>query len=260
MIYIQDEIPDKVGYIIPIGDIHVGDRSFTRENQRLLQGYIDWVKARKNARVILMGDVFNVATRQSKTSPYEQTDDELKKAIDLFRPIADKIVCAIDGNHEQRLIDFANFSIMNAFCQTLKIKYAQNSAVVVFKVGRFKRAEAKRGNWRQHYIFYAHHTTGGGATVGGKLNRVDKLRQMVVNADVYLGGHNHMLGLALPQVLVVDPSHKKVVKKRQLLVDCGSYLEWNHSYAEAKQQPPMKLGSPKIRLDGSHKHDVHVSF
>jgi hypothetical protein len=259
MPYIENEIPEKVGYIIPIGDIHIGDKAFDDECETKLRGYINWVKEEPGARVILMGDIFNVPTRGSKTSPFAQNKEEFDYAINLFKPIANKIAVALDGNHEARLLDFANFSIMNSFCQILEIPYGGISTIVNFKVRKSNRKETKRGEYRMNYYFYAHHTTGGGSTIGGKMNRVDKLRQLVCNADVYLGAHNHMLGVVPVTTGVINASHKKVDYPQQWLVDCGSYLKWEGSYAEAKQLPPNKLGSPKIRLDGLKK-DIHVSL
>ena len=258
MIYLENEILEKVGYVIPIGDLHLGDKSFTKQSEEKLKGYIDWVKNRKEARIILMGDIFNTATRISKTPPFEQTDRIEEKAIELFSPVKDKIVVALDGNHEQRLIDFANYSIMNSFCRALNIKYGGISCVINFKVNRRNR-KTKGGIWKQQYKFYAHHTCGGGGTVGGKMNRVDKLRQMIANADCYLGGHNHMLGVIPVSTGIIDAKEKRVFYPRQWLVDCGSYLEWENSYAEKGQLSPNKLGSPRIRLDGL-KHDLHISL
>jgi hypothetical protein len=40
---------------------------------------------------------------------------------------------------------------------------------------------------------------------------------------------------------------------------CGGYLQYEDSYAERGMMRPVKLGSPRIRLD-SYKHDLHVSL
>jgi hypothetical protein len=258
MIYLEAEIPEDVGYLIPIGDLHLGDKAFSKRSLEKLKGYVKWVKERSNARVILMGDIFNTATRVSKTSPFEQTEDEEEWAYKLFSPIKDKIICVIDGNHEWRLIDFANYSILNSFAKRLGIKYAGISAVVNFKINKRKRGTIG-GVWREQYLIYAHHTRGGGALVGSKMNRVDKLRIMVANADVYLGAHNHQLGVMPVSVGIIDVRHKRVNYPKQWLVDCGSYLDWENSYAEKDQMPPVKLGSPRIRFD-SLKHDCHISL
>jgi len=259
MIYLEEEIPNKCGYIVPIGDCHIGDKAFSKHAENKLKGYIKWIQDRDNARVILMGDILNCATRISATDPWDQTEGQEEQAIELFTPIKDKIVVAIDGNHEQRLIKFANYRVTQSLCRALGVKYGGTSCVVNFKVRKYYRKEVKRGTWRQQYKFYAHHTTGGGATVGGKINRVDKLRQMVSNADVYLGAHNHMLGAIPVSTGIIDSSRKKIKYPKQWIVDCGSYLDWENSYAEQAQFPPNKLGSPRIRLNGL-THDIHVSL
>ena len=264
MIYTEAKIDDKVGYIIPIGDVHLGDINFTPKAEKKLRGYIQWVVEHPNARVILMGDIFNVAATTSKTSTFSRRanmkdNSELAEAVDIFSPIKEQIVVAYDGNHEDRAIQWVNESPTLWLCHALGVKYGGYSGVTVFHVNKNKRKDQVRGNYRERYSVYAHHTTGGGGTVGGKMNRVDKLRQIVCNADIYLGGHNHMLGNIPVKNGIIDISKKQVKFMEQWLVDCGSYQDWNGGYAEAKQMVPSKLGSPKIQLEGT-KHDIHVSL
>ena len=246
MIYSETKIDSDIAYILPIGDIHIGDKFV---NYKLLGDNIEWVKTEPNARVILMGDIFNVATRASKSSPFEQDfglTEQIERGIKLFEPIKDKILGAISGNHEERIEDFCNFNPLVPLCLALKIPYLKYSAVVSIIVGRIA------------YTAYIHHTTGGGKTPGSKINRVNALRSLVCNCDMYLGGHNHSLGVMPVTTRVVDTIHKSVITKRQLLIDCGSYLEWEDNYAERMALEPTKLGSPRIRLDGV-KRDIHCS-
>lgn len=256
MKYIESEVTEDVAYVIPIGDLHLGDRAFTKESRKLLDGYLAWVNEHSNARIFLVGDIFNCATRNSKTSPFEQTKNELERAIEIFEPYKDKIIGAILGNHENRLEDFADFSIMNAFCLHLGIPYCGASAAVNVKVGL--REDGKR--FRQQYLFYFHHTTGGGKTVGSKMNRVADLTNIVANADIYCGAHNHQLG-AVPLISqFINIRKKGIVQQKQWLVDCGSYLQWE-GYPERMGLRPTKLGSPRIRLDSTKDHkDIHVSL
>lgn len=245
-------INDEFAYIVPIGDVHIGDRN---ANLKLLEENIKWVEATEQARVILMGDILNTATRTSKTNPHYQNltlEEQIEEAIRLFTPIKNKIITAIDGNHEDKVADFAGFSPTISLCHGLGIHYSGLSSVIEVKVGKLKGK-------RQRYFFYCHHTTGGGSTVGGKMNRVDHLRRIISNVDVYCGAHNHQLGVVPVTTMEVDRGHDlKVRELRQLLVDCGGYLKWQDGYAEKKMYPPTKLGSPRIRLDGKKK-DVHVS-
>lgn len=257
MIYLENEIKEKIGYVIPIGDLHFGDPAFREKSLEKIKGYVKWVKENPNARVVLGGDLFNVATRESVTQPFEQTKDEFNKVIELFAPIKKQIAGAIDGNHEWRLIDFANFSLINEFCHRLGVPYMGTSGVICFKIGYRRGKDQER--WRQYYYIYFHHTTGGGNTAGGKLNRAEKLRPLVERCDAYCAFHGHSLTATPKEIWVPNPNNKKMELRRYWLICCGGYLEWDKSYAERLMLTPEKLGSPRIRLDGKH-HDIHVSM
>lgn len=251
------EIPEENGYVIPISDLHLGDKAFTKTSEAILKGNLEWVKEHSNARIVLVGDIFNCATRFSKTSPFEQTDGEFNRALELFKPYKDQIVCAIRGNHENRLEDFANFSMMDAFCLALGIPYGDVSCAINFKIN--KRADGKR--FRHQYIGYFHHTTGGGSSVGSKINRIEHMTNLLSNADFYVGAHTHQLSATPILSREYNIRTNKIEERRQLLVGSGSYLEWDSSYAEASMLRPVKLGSPRIRLDGTKEHkDIHCSL
>ena len=256
MKYLEIEIPEKVAYLIPIGDLHYGDKNFKKNGLEKLKGYLDWVKDNPNARIFLNGDIYNVASRISKTNPLESDVSEFTEVTELFKPYASQIIGATDGNHESRIFDMFGFSPTQSLCKDLNIPYCGYSAMIRVKVG--KRRDKDTNRFLENYYMYFHHTTGGGGTIGGKLNRVIKLRDIVEGVDVYCGSHNHQLAVAPQDVFY--PSAQGGIKKRRIwYVDCGSYLGWDGSYAEKGMMPPTKLGSPRIRLDSS-SHDIHVSL
>lgn len=245
-------------FIVPIGDLHVGDKGFTKESYKKLKETLDWVQETPNAYVFLNGDLLNCSTRISKTSPYDQNMDlseQKDEIVRVFDSIKDKIIGAVSGNHEQRIEDFCGDNPLREVCYRLNIPYCGYTAVVDFRIGW---REDKKQNLVQ-YTGLFHHTTGGGQTIGSKVNRIEKLRTICHNADLFCGSHNHMLG-AIP---VVAPEFNlrahKIDNRVQLLVDCGGYLVWNDSYAEAKALEPVQIGSPIIRLDGKKK-DIKVSL
>ena len=251
-------IPENEMFIVPIGDIHCGDKGFTKESRKKLQDQIDWVKATPNARIFLNGDLLNASTRISKTSPYDQNMDLTEQkdlCVAIFGQVKDQILGAISGNHEQRLEDFCGDNPLREVCYRLDIPYCGYTAIIDFKVGW--REDLKKNLIQYTGLF--HHTTGGGQTVGSKLNRVEKLRSICRNADFFCGSHNHMLG-AVPTIAPEYNSQAKKVSNRvQLLVDCGGYLKWDNSYAEQKGLEPVKMGSPVVRLDGTKK-DMYISL
>ena len=265
-------IQSDEAYVIPIGDIHMGDRNFTERSRTKLEGYIKWVYDRNNAKVILMGDLINCATRASASNPFEQNmnlEEQIEEVVKLFKPIKDKIVGAIDGNHELRLKDWCGYSPTQTICAMLGIPYLGLSAVINFQVGN-KRPRHKKGPSPSdkklrpvfNYYAYVHHTTGGGSTPGGKINRADKLRQLLLNADFYIGAHNHAIGAMPFEVTVINKINGSIEKLRQFIINSGAYLDWDESYAEQMQLPPTKMGSVRIRLEGREHigKDVHISI
>jgi hypothetical protein len=269
MIAVTEIITYPKADLIPLGDIHLGDEYFTKKSLLKLKGYIDWVKQNPQSRVVLTGDIFNVATRASKTSPFSRNwvEDEVGYAVDLFEPIKNQIISAVDGNHENRLLEFANYSLIKELCYKLstkehKIIYCAESCVLFLKVGKKLTGISKkyRNEERsdQTYSVYIHHTCGGGSTVGGKLNRVDKLRQIISGCDVYIGAHNHLSGAVKTKIYIPDNAKRSVKEIRQVEVDAGSFLEYG-GYSERGQMAPVDIGAPRITFFGN-KHDVHVSL
>lgn len=253
-------------YIIPINDLHVGDRGFTANSRKKLRGYINWIKKTPNAYSILGGDLCNVATRTSKTSPFEQNltlEEQITEVVKLLSPIKGKILGAINGNHEQRLSDYTGYSPTIAICRGLGIKYMSDSGIYILRMGCRKHTP------RASFTIYHHHTTGGSRTVGGKMNRIAMLRDIIPNCDCYVGGHNHMLGAIPFDTQVINPTTERLETIRQMIVDAGGYLEWHDTYAERTMLQPLRVGSPRIhfiiKINGrsktdSIKRDIHVSL
>lgn len=238
-------------YLFPFGDIHIGDKN---TDYGLAERNIDWVKNTPDTYVVGTGDWLNCATMGSKSSVFTQDMDltaQIERCVKLFEPIKDRILGVVSGNHEQRMESFAGYNPLGTVCQRLDVPYFGYSGVVVINVGL--------GAVKRAYTGYLHHTTGGGNTPGGKINRVNALRSIVSNCDFYLGGHNHSLGAMPTTTRCVDVAHKTVKVKRQMLIDCGSYLKWDEGYAEMKGLEPTKLGSPRLRFNGT-KRDIHVSL
>jgi len=246
-------------YLLPLGDLHLGSLNTDVDK---IQGYINWAR-QEEAYIFLMGDLFDVATVISPTSPFSQAmtlNEAMDLGVELFRPVKDRIIGAIIGNHEIRLMKFAGLDILKNFCVILGIEYCGYSAVIRFRIGQ-KDKSTRASSPKVEYLFYAHHTTGGGTTIGGKLNRVEKLRQIFEGADCYLGGHNHFEGNGKTVIAYLSKSGNgkgSIAYKRVFFVDTGSFLNYDNSYAEEKMLMPCTVGCPRLRLDGKKK-DLHIA-
>jgi hypothetical protein len=254
-------------FLYPIGDIHIGEKCFDAESRDKLQGYVNFIKRTPNAYAFLMGDLVNCATLDSPGGPFAQDMDlnkQIHEVVRILEPIKGKILGAISGNHEERLEKYNGYNPTISVCDQLGIYYFGYSGVIFLRLGC-------KGNHspRATFVGYLHHTTGGGGTIGGKMNRVDKLRDVMEGCDFLCGAHNHMLGCAHVCIKRANPTLGKIETIRQMLVDTGGYLNYNDSYAEMKQLPPVKIGSPRLHLiikrnkkdnkDVIHK-DIHVSI
>ena len=83
-------------------DEHLGDMCC--DVKRLLQR-IEYVKNTPNAYCILNGDIIDNATKTSIGDTYTQElnpMNQLERAVEIFEPIKDKVLCITHGNHENR--------------------------------------------------------------------------------------------------------------------------------------------------------------
>jgi UDP-2,3-diacylglucosamine pyrophosphatase LpxH len=256
--------------LIPIGDVHMGDKAFTAESLEKLKGYIDYIKNHSSAYCFLMGDLCNCATLDSKSSPFAQNMDvnqQIKEIVKILSPIKKKILGAIDGNHELRLERYCGYSPTISICERLDVPYFKNSAVIIFRLC----CHGTRDVSRAAFVGYFHHTTGGsGNSMGGKINRPEKLKGIIGNCDFYCGAHNHSMITGHTIVFKVNETTEKIEQLRQIILTTGGYLQFNDSYVEEKMLSPMKIGSPRISLivkrhddengkDAPQK-DIHVSL
>lgn len=252
------DIPQDHGYLIPIGDLHRGDRHLSARGLGKLNGYIDWVLERPNAYIFLMGDILNVASRSSKTNPFESLsgNDEYEKAVKLFMRCKERIVGVISGNHEARMYKEFGFNPLQPFCNELGVPFCGYTSCLRLRVGKRKNT---KNQFEQVYWGFAHHGNGGGGTLGAALNRKMKLQEIVHGMDFYMAGHDHQLVVGTRNVLI--PKRDKIEHQRVHYIDTGSFLDWDGSYAEEAGMAISKQGAPRLRFDGrEYHHDLHVSI
>lgn len=228
--------------IKPLGDLHIGapnfdEKVFTRELEK-----ID--KERDRTRIILMGDLAETATKESVgAGVYEQrdmVDQQIYKAKNLLWDFRDLIDLIVTGNHEQRVYKQSGHDPMRYFAELMGLadKYARYQGVV-------KYAWNKRA-----YDVAVWHGAGGGTTIGGAMNKLQKMQNVVV-ADVYLMGHVHKRAATFDGIYITDQRNGKIIQKKQAFVITGSALGYEESYAEEAGLKPSIKGFPSIYLDGT---------
>lgn len=231
--------------VVPIGDVHLGSPNCNIEK---FIATIEFVK-KNDCVVILMGDLLEAASRHSIGAGWvEQTfspQDQLDALTEVFRPIKDKILINLEGNHEERIWSHSGVKISKVLADSLGVPYGGYSAYVRLKVGN------------QNYVFYAQHGSSSAWYPHTKLTAATRTAQHT-DADIYLYGHTHEL-LSLPSPYRYFDLRSKTVKYgKRYYVLTGSFLEYAGSYAEKKNMHPVKTGVSNIFLSGD-RWDVHVS-
>lgn len=240
----RDYSGENAHYLYPFGDAHIGSEA---HDEGKWQEWIAHFKSRKDTSIIGTGDFLNSALKTSVSEAYDETKTVGKAKRQLrsdLRPIASRIDLLLPGNHEARIYRAVGDCPIEDVADALEAPYARSAALIAYTVGQVE------------YTVYVRHGKGGGA-VGARATRLQKQSQTVF-ADVYVSGHTHSQ-LAFPEeIFVYDSEQQKVVRRRRYFVSAGSFVRYEH-YAAESGFAPLKLGAPRIRLDGE-RFDIHVSI
>ena len=247
----ESEELDKL-YLIPL-ECHIGAPEFS---EKKFKEWLKWIEGEPAARLILMGDIIEFATKRSVGDVYSQAlapEQQMEYAIDLLFPLRGRIYGTISGNHEMRCYRETSIDPAKWIARALGAPYFRDGqGVIKVRLGR-----GPNGKPVAYTIHFAHGRSGA-RTPGGKLSAVWRMTDVVANADVYIGGHGHGLVQGRQDRLVVDPHNNTVRAEKYYVVMAGSLLEYA-SYAKQAVMAPLGIGAPRIRLDGRRK-SVHISL
>lgn len=210
--------------IYPLGDWHYGSRQC---NEAFINQVIAKVKDDPKGYWVGMGDFMENAIIGSKSDMYTQLlppKEQMEHIADLLDPIKEKGLFFIGGNHEARTMRQSGIQPEMYISTRLSLPYMGFSCLAVFELDRV----------RGPYCFttYYHHNTGGGYSIGGKVNAAEKLRQIVPTADATFSAHLHTTG-RIP-VKWYEAGKTQIVERIGYDYMIGSALTWNGSYAEEK--------------------------
>lgn len=236
--------------IYPLYDVHMGER--IAEN--VLKEWRREVLSQPNNYVILGGDLLNMALKNSKSDVYGERyspGEQLDRMVEFLLPIKDRILGAVPGNHEARMTRDTSIDPTLLVMQLLGLKhrYSPTTSVVWLKVGKGER--------QIPYTIYFYHGSGGGSTVGGKLNGVAKLEQSF-DSDVYVSGHTHISGTFRQQFVRRDDRHAKTTMVEHVFVNSNDFVLWHESYGEGMGFRPTSKAYPRITLFG-YKRRIQVT-
>ena len=239
-------------------DEHIGDE---QSDLKRVLGRIEYVKNTPNAYCILNGDIIDNATKTSIGDTYTQVFnpmEQLAKAVEIFAPIRDKILCITHGNHENRTYkkEGINLSCLLAKQLGLESRYTPTSATLFIRVGEQARGLKESngsGKVRQIcYTLYVLHGSGGGRKEGAKAIRLADMAS-IIDTDIYIHSHTHLPMVMKQAYHRIDERNNTVALVDKLFVNTAANLKYG-GYGEAGGFKPSSTDTPVIYLSGAKKY------
>lgn len=239
--------------IYPVGDVHYGSEEF---NLDMWEELIGKVRSNSNAYVMLVGDLIDNGTKSAVTNCFRATatpGQQKKWLAEQLKPISDRILCAVSGNHESRQanVDADDNPLFDVMAKLdLEDRYRENGCFVAIRINQDRKASGKD---RPTYTFFVTHGAGGGALIGGGANKTERFASHIEGVDVFVSGHTHK-GMTFPvSKLKFDTHNKQIMQQKAYVCVVSSFLNYG-GYPIKKMLPPSSQGLTEIILSRQSKH------
>ena len=248
--------------IIPVFDVHLGSPECME--QEFIK-FVQMVEKTPNVYLVLGGDLIDNGTKSSVTNVFRATmspHQQKKEMANILKPVADRILCFIPGNHERRSGKDADDDPVYDIAAKLDLEslYRENVCFVKIQMGlkQYPTGSKMEGDKRPTYTLVVVHGSGGGVLSGGVVNKNERFGYAVDGADMILVGHSHKPIISQPGKIVIDPRNNKVTVKPFRVISATSWLSWG-GYAAQKMLLPTTHAPQTITLSGKHK-DIVVTM
>lgn len=221
-----------------LSDLHIGS-AYTQYDR--IAKDVDAARLDETARIAIAGDVFDAIVpgdkrfNLNKLHPRVQHGDTVNRAVDwaveLLRPVRDKILLVGEGNHETKYTKATGCDPLGMLCDGLGISGARAAYVGILTL----QVEKHRYNvawW---------HGSGGGASRQSAVKQSGRLLEVFNNLDLAWTGHKHQR-YAAPVIRYSVPRSGKPKPRQVWLVMSGSYMR-ESDYAMESLHPPGDIGS-----------------
>ena len=229
--------------VIPIHDLHVGNKCFSEKLWYKMKKYI---LERENRFVIFAGDMMENAIPGSKSdvftqkmNPYEQKEFFAEQLADL----KGRVLCITDGNHERnRSTKSCGLYPLYDCAQIAGIPevYRPHFAFIDIGVGSGGHGDGKQ----VHYVGYVIHQA--------KDLKNFSSADTIDGIDFMVYGHDHDPKDHPRSKLCYDAKNKFVTQKDVEVINCGSYMNYG-GYAADGAYRPLASKKYSLILDGKTK-------
>ena len=230
---------DSAIKIACISDVHYGAIG---HREKEWKKFIRMVQEDPNLYLVLGGDLINNNTRSSVGSPWEDVvrpRDKKTHMVEMLKPIKDRILCCVSGNHERRSLKDADDDVMYDIMAKLDLEEVYRPNAAFMKI-QFGKRHGKSEKASATYTFAVTHGSGGGQT-GSAVNRNERWGSNVDGIDCVVSGHTHKGAVSKPMKMVFDPHNDKILFKQFVSIICVSWQEYVDFPLQKMMNPSTKL-------------------
>jgi predicted phosphodiesterase len=218
------------------------------------------VRNDSHSRVILMGDLCDAILVGDKRwennglAEWVERDNimesQRRKVVELFSPIKNKILCALTGNHEEKVHSTCQVDTTRNICSDLGIDYGGYQSIIVLNFNR------KNSNQTTQIKLHAWHGAGAAQSPGARTLRLMALATSF-DVDIVLMGHLHAKNVYTTTRLGVNQEYK--ITAKPIHAACtGAWLKAYEqggviSYAERAGFKPTDLGTITVEIKPSSR-------
>lgn len=214
--------------IFPFYDIHAGKRNCA---EHALSKQIKEVTRRsqmphRHVRILLGGDQLNAINpadvrrfdfheladwlvagdaEETRERLSNLANQEINRVVQIFEPVKELIIGALEGNHEKKMRTSQNVAVHNALCDRLQIQNLSDEAVVRFRFRRGKQTTTTK--------IYLRHGYGSGRTAGAEPCKLERMLSEWEDMDVCLSGHSHSFNILPPKPVLYIPNKGRLPEK-----------------------------------------------
>jgi len=238
--------------IIPVADVHLGA---IEHNGRAWDSFCREIREQQNTYIMLVGDLVNNSIRTSVANPFDEVmrpREQKKVMVEYLKPLKDKILCSVSGNHERRTTKDTDMDITYDIMSKLDLEHLYRENMAFVKIGLGKR---KTENCPEScFMFAVTHGAGGGIFTGASVNRNERFGNIIDGVDCMVSGHTHKGSVTRPSKIVVDVRNEKISVRPYTVVTAESWLHYG-GYAAQKMLLPHETANPqKIMIGGDRNN------
>jgi predicted MPP superfamily phosphohydrolase/transposase-like protein len=236
----EQKIKEEEIQIVWLSDIHVSSNYFRRE---VFKKTIEDIKNKPNCFVILGGDLIECNNKNSNGSTWEQHDSingQVEEFFELIKPIADRILLSVEGNHEERVERHSEFSLARLMANMLRVPFTNLRTTVDLN---FKGQST--------LISCVHYYGKGLFGQAAIVNKVKAISSSIASPiKVWLSGHTHSAFIQ-PEIRMQIVPGKGEDKFRYHICNSGSFTQHTGSYSEKAGFSPSPQDMIIITLNSS---------